>query len=513
METLLMSTQLTKEQQMIVNYAPQQNTIISADAGSGKTATIVFTVENLLKKNPHAKILIVVFNVHIKDELRLRLKSPNVFIFTMHTLGNALLKTSTSGKYVNNAYLRVNPNRKYTKILRDLIGFGKGTKAAIDTAFELLNIARMTNSKFEPSVLYTLAQRYDIAISGPEVNVLPEALEIGKQQFLEKKWADFGDMLYLPESLDLNFPKSGLWLGSGEEKQFVGEPFDYIFADEAQDFGESMQRLVRRFMHNNTKVCFVGDSLQAINGYTGSDPYSLDNLSIKYSCAELPLTTVFRNPANHIEKINGIFPKNSKAFKNFDGLWEDVDNINLVDIPNDSVILGRFRNGKQAKLWDYFFNLLEIGRECTLFGINPLQIVEKIVPDELQKDFSNIVPNLQSYVIETLQDYKAKGWHNVAEDFEKDAQLTQRLIENCACNSWDNFEKWVKGMTYDRKGRINLSTIHTFKGYEKPNVYLIDSGSFPYKGKTPLAELQEQAVHYVALTRSSQNMFNVVSKQ
>ena len=458
-----MNPKLTSEQKVIIDNAPLQNTIIAADAGSGKTSTIVFTVENLLKKQPSAKILIVVFNVHIKNELRERLTSPNVYIYTMHTLGNSLLKTSKSGQYVFSYDVTT---RKYKKILRTLIGNGKGTKTLVDTGFELLNLLRMTNSKVDAPSIYALAQRYDV-------------------------------------------PADGLSIGSKEEQQFTDRPFDFIFADEAQDFGQIMQLLPRRFAHSQTKFCFVGDSLQAINGYTGSDSYSLDNLSIYYDCAELPLTTVFRNPANHIEKINAMFPKNSTAFKDFDGLWENLGDINLDDIPNDAVILGRFRNGKQAKLWDYFFRLLEKGRDCTLFGINPLQIVEKCIPDELQKDFTNLSENFSSYVIETLQDYKSKGWYNVAEEFQADSALVLRLIENCNCNSWDNFEKWLNGMTYDRKNRVKLSTIHTFKGYESHNVFLLDSSQFPYKAKSELFELQEQAVAYVANTRSSQNMYNI----
>ena len=501
-----MNPKLTSEQKVIIDNAPLQNTIIAADAGSGKTSTIVFTVENLLKKQPSAKILIVVFNVHIKNELRERLTSPNVYIYTMHTLGNSLLKTSKSGQYVFSYDVTT---RKYKKILRTLIGNGKGTKTLVDTGFELLNLLRMTNSKVDAPSIYALAQRYDVPADGSVINVIPEALEIGKQQFLTKSWADFGDMLYLPEVLDLTFPADGLSIGSKEEQQFTDRPFDFIFADEAQDFGQIMQLLPRRFAHSQTKFCFVGDSLQAINGYTGSDSYSLDNLSIYYDCAELPLTTVFRNPANHIEKINAMFPKNSTAFKDFDGLWENLGDINLDDIPNDAVILGRFRNGKQAKLWDYFFRLLEKGRDCTLFGINPLQIVEKCIPDELQKDFTNLSENFSSYVIETLQDYKSKGWYNVAEEFQADSALVLRLIENCNCNSWDNFEKWLNGMTYDRKNRVKLSTIHTFKGYESHNVFLLDSSQFPYKAKSELFELQEQAVAYVANTRSSQNMYNI----
>ncbi len=74
--------QLTKEQEEVIRAFGKIDRIkINAFAGSGKTTTLV----ELAKRNPTARILNIVFNRSVSNELRKRMP-PNVETYTIHAL-------------------------------------------------------------------------------------------------------------------------------------------------------------------------------------------------------------------------------------------------------------------------------------------------------------------------------------------------------------------------------------------------------------------------------------------
>lgn len=500
---------LTSEQQDIILNAYTENSIINASAGSGKTATLVLLVQEIIRKNPKAKILVVVFNKHIQKEISAKISNDNVVVSTLHAMGNALLKT-VPGSFKFNKYLIDNPDKKYNAILNKLVPYSKVSKIIKNNCRQLLDLGRMTNVDFNStSQIYNLASIFQIPIVGDEINLIPELVQTGIQQFKQNKWLDFGDMIYLPNVLDISMNSTGLQIG-GKNGQTVTGIFDYILADEAQDFGKSMQLLVKRFGHKNSKFIFFGDRLQSINGFCGSDPYSFDTLADSFNCQIFSLTKTFRCPQNHIDLVNEKFGLNCTAFNQNPGILENVSEIDYDSLNPSFTILGRFRNGKQAKLWDIFFNCIANNIDVSIFGLNVYELCDKIIPEEIkEKPFSNSVNLLLQHSQEVASGYIEKNWKTVAEDYQKDCSTVLRLLEYSNKSSWEDFNKFLYKISNERDNCVHLSTVHTYKGKENDNVILLDSANFPYisEKSTELNKLQETCVHYVALTRSKQNLF------
>lgn len=500
---------LTDEQKTIVNQVPDFNTIVNATAGSGKTSTLVAMVNGILKKNSNARILVICFNKHIATEINEKVKGNFVVVSTLHSMGNALLKAYPN-RFTFNKYLMDNPDKKYVKIIKDLVGFSQTSKIVRNNAKTMLDLGRMLNINFDDSTaLYNLAVNYQIPIVGEEISVVSQAAEIGKQQFLQKKWADFGDMIYLPNVLDLDFPATGIQVG-GKSGVTIEKPFDYVIADEAQDFGITMQLLVKRFGHKNTKFIFFGDRNQAINGYCGSDPYSFDNLTDMYDCQNLELTMTFRLPKNHTEHVNNLFGLNCNSFKDYNGDLEEISFLDYEKLNPSYTILGRFRNGKEARLWDILFNCLSLGIDTSIYGMDVFGLCDKIITEEIQdKPFNKAVDLLTDHINATVAGFTQKNWKSIAEDYQKDAQIVIRLIESSDKNNWEDFNKFLSKISYNRKNCVQLSTIHTYKGGENENVILLDANKFPYvtEKTSDIQKIQERCVHYVALTRSQHNLY------
>ena len=74
--------ELTEEQRLIVES--NENIMVNAGAGTGKTATILAYAKEKLRLNPKVKILYLVYNKEMKKEADLKFKGLNVRISTIH---------------------------------------------------------------------------------------------------------------------------------------------------------------------------------------------------------------------------------------------------------------------------------------------------------------------------------------------------------------------------------------------------------------------------------------------
>ena len=73
---------ITDEQREIIDS--NENIVVNAGAGSGKTSTLLEYARKKLQDNPSAKILYLVYNKEMKKEAVLKFKGLNVTISTIH---------------------------------------------------------------------------------------------------------------------------------------------------------------------------------------------------------------------------------------------------------------------------------------------------------------------------------------------------------------------------------------------------------------------------------------------
>ena len=240
----------TKEQRKIFHYIDKrnENLLIEARAGAGKTSTIVAAV-SLLPKD--ASITFLAFNKHIQEELKQKLP-PHVFCYTSHGLGMSALKR----KYGNDIEFdefktdyHINKKKGRWKLDNEFDNYYE-IEIYLTSLKKLVNLCRLTLTTDKEYIPY-IADKYDIIYSQPKdikrVMSLLEAMTNDRDRF------DFTDMVYLP-AID---PK--IWMF----------PQDYVIVDEAQDLNRAQQAIIQKILKRDRKsgkqtgrLIAVGDPYQ-----------------------------------------------------------------------------------------------------------------------------------------------------------------------------------------------------------------------------------------------------------
>lgn len=104
-------------------------------------------------------------------------------------------------------------------------------------------------------------------------------VEILTDSITTKHVIDFDDQLYHPVVYEL---------------QLHNTSYKYIFVDEGQDLSRVQHQLVVNLAATNSRVCVVGDPLQAIYQFRGADENSMHQLQCTLSARQLHLHTSFR---------------------------------------------------------------------------------------------------------------------------------------------------------------------------------------------------------------------------
>lgn len=232
----------------------QDHILIEALAGSGKTSTLVWLIQELSnrKMTQSMKIIYLAFNKSIQEELAEKLQGTGVPAQTTHAFGLGLLK-KRFGPQIN-----IDNNKTsetFTKILCDENGFRYSAEA--------FKAARKTEEyKLKSPVLEMVSYIKNWGIF-PENGVFNQVhlasiyqliemyeVEFDSMKFTDEQLVDyatrvvlagipnpgesigeisFDDMLYLPLCLNLTLPK-----------------YDLILTDESQDFNSCQQLLLER---------------------------------------------------------------------------------------------------------------------------------------------------------------------------------------------------------------------------------------------------------------------------
>src|SRR5208337_3667275 len=70
--------------------------------------------------------------------------------------------------------------------------------------------------------------------------------------------------------------------------------FDNVLVDEAQDTNAIQRAILRKIMHDDSRLVAVGDPSQGIYGFRGADHDAMDLIKSEFDADELPLTVSYR---------------------------------------------------------------------------------------------------------------------------------------------------------------------------------------------------------------------------
>ncbi len=254
----------------------EQNKLIVAGAGSGKTLTIVAYIKYLIeikKVNPEM-ILCISFTNETINNLKDKIKY-NIDIYTFHKLALTILNKENN--IIDENYLDF--------IINEILYFLN------DKTYESKLIKRFINLKQSNNVInYQHIQKKD-------KNYLKVIDLIYKIYISEKRsqlLIDFADMINL---------------ATKEQKHKF---YDYIIIDEFQDTSLNRLNLIKSLLQKNTHLIVVGDDFQSIYRFNGCDLNIFLNLPklIRYTKI-FKITNTYRN-AQELTEIAGKFIMQNK---------------------------------------------------------------------------------------------------------------------------------------------------------------------------------------------------------
>jgi hypothetical protein len=447
------------------------NLIIEAVAGSGKTSTIIECMARVSGPS-----LFLAFNKAIADDLRSKVSGAEVR--TLNALGHSIVTKRLPGvkleswKTANHVRSQLNTEEyaEFGPAVNRLISLAKGC------GFGILNDA---------SRVHFVQLADDMEIDIPYER-LGKATQVASVAFLKLindfDSFDFDDQLFLPVYHNWTFPS-----------------YSTIFVDEAQDLNAIQHLMLQRLVDRGARIIAVGDTRQAIYGFRGAMTSSMSILKSHFDMRELPLSITYRCDRRIVDLAQSIVPHIRPREGAGEGEVIYSDTIAIATVPLNALIVCR--------------------NNAPIFSLAMSALRERIPV----RVMSNFTEQLKSFVKSfktrdlTILEERLTKWHEhemkqaaESEFYGRMAFLTDKyesvlsLIRESSTvddvlNALEKFGNSKIGPT--------LSTIHKAKGLEAPSVIILNREKLPSRfAKSDAALMQEDNLLYVAITRAQHNL-------
>ena len=459
--------------------ASEDNIIVNAVAGSGKTTTILEMAS--LSENP----IMLAFNKSIAQEINK--KYGRKIASTIHSLCFNMIKRSTKK--------RINVDgAKYYRIARAI--YRKHARF-IANAFNLMRLGLYKPEQaniFDP-IAYAMVENL--------IGKLYMLIEIGNSE-TKSGIIDFTDMLFIAYEDELAKP---YW-------------YKELFIDECQDLSPLTIEVVRKYFIQN-KIAAVGDPRQAIYAFAGADCNSFQRVKQELYMEEMPLSICYRCKSEIVDFVNSlgivdtIEPYESGGEVTYaDSKQEIIDlckEYHEAGKHKDIKLVGR----KKHTVTQWCIDLIKqdipayivgsgIGKTLSAQLDNMIKIYQRATKHKPEpSEFIDVMAKYRVFV-------KEKMPPDVAEDLIDSASCIQAIWENTPATSWNDIKHSIENLFNDDKNEkvIKISTIHKAKGLEAKTVVVLDWFCMPlsWKGITEEQYQQEQNLMYVAATRAKDKL-------
>lgn len=474
--------------------------VVNATAGSGKTTTLV-EVAHLLE--PDTKAAFVAFNKAAADQLKNRLPR-SVKAQTIHSLGLASLQQHLRSTVGKRGELVEN---KYVVLCRSALA-SSGLERTLDTTqFEYARILlrglvdQLRNHLIDPGsdagvdevirrhgLPQPRSKKVNRAVRALARDVIGQGVKMAVQGVY-----DFTDMLYVPVNRGLP-PRSA---------------YDFLCVDEAQDLSPLQLAVVLRSVNDRGRLLFVGDRYQAIYGFTGADPASMETIVAKTGATELPLSVSYRCPCSHVELARQFSPDIEAAPGAGNGVIRTIrDDRFATDVKPGALVVCRTNAPVVAACLD----LLASGTPAMLIGSDLSKRLKELARTVLKSDSVNGWEGaLDRYFERRLQALAESATSEAAVEVLSDEvdclkAIVRRSIVSGA-STVDDVLNAIDSLCSVRNGAVRLSTVHRAKGLESSTVYVLYPHLMPLsKAATSEDHRAERCVQFVAVTRSKREL-------
>jgi DNA helicase-2/ATP-dependent DNA helicase PcrA len=496
----------------ISRYSPQQEAVfawvkqgtgsalVESVAGSGKTTTIIRACQEM-----RGSVAIVAYNKKIADEIGEKLVKggvgKNVTARTFHSFGF-------------NAWRRVAPKvRIDEKKVANIMGTQQVPEAFTAFVAKLVSLAKnhavgVLSNIEDARVWFHLVDHYELDQELPDGapdmdDVVNTGIAYAKAVLrassqMDNEVIDFDDMLYAPLAHNAR-----MWQN------------DWILVDEAQDTNPARRALAKKMLRPGGRAIFVGDSRQAIYGFTGADSDSMDIIAREFNCTLLPLTVTYRCPKSVVEHAHNWVQHITAHDSAPEGYVNSMTDVQFLGTFNQladprfnktSAIL--CRNTKPLVALAY--QLIRRNVPCHVEGREIGRGLVALAKKWKVRTVDTLVEKLDEYLKRETEKFMAKGQEQKAEALADKVETLKVIIdaqpEGTTLPQLEAAITKLFGDTPDGVApqNLTLSTVHKAKGREWETVYLWGRNKYM---PSPFARqdwqvVQETNLIYVAVTRA-----------
>ena len=475
----------TPEQERIFTFIKKrhENILIRAYAGTGKTSTIVEAV-NLLPKDKN--IIFLAFNKHIQEELKSKLNE-GIRCYTTYGIGTGAIKRKYGDSIQFDEFKADKIIQKKAKSwgLDDEFNDEEAINFYLNSIKKLANLCRLTLTN-KPEYVPYIADRYDVNLKKPKD--IKRVLKVLDEMSVNRDTYDFTDMIYLP-AID-----NGIWFF----------PQDYVFVDEVQDLNRCQIKIVEKVLKKDRiskkitgRLISVGDFFQGVYGFNAADEKSFEWFEKFQNTKILPLSVSFRCSQNVIREAQKIVPDIKALPDAPDGIVRDGSV--LAEAQSGDFVLCR----TTMPLVKLFFEFLTQKKKAIIkgsdIGVHLIELIGKI------NTIEKLVTFWEAELAKFKKDLKADGILNPYEHSGytalEDKVMTLLFLAKLT-DSIEGLKNSIKTIFTDEIQGIVLSTVHRIKGLESNRVFIIRPDLLPMKNVKGWQWIQEQNLHYVAITRA-----------
>lgn len=459
----------TDEQDEIFNFikTSEDSLVVRALAGTGKTTTL----EECVRREPHAKKLVLAFNKPIQEELAERLKDDwNTDVLTCNAYGNMIVRDALPDKKFNQDYVfqtvkRMQPYWKYEvrKAVVDLVSAAKHTLAVeedLDWTLDRFGIRVPLGAVSRAEVVSAARRMLQASIEGP--------------------FFDYNDQVWLPHVLKLERPT-----------------YDVIFGDEVQDWSPANLELA--LSAGGRLVCF-GDENQSIYQFRGADKLAMNNIVQRTNARVLPLTTTFRCPKAVVELAQQLVPELQARPSARLGRVNSVSAKYLITgAASGDFVISR----TNAALVKACLKMWAADKPAFIVGRDICAGLQKLVKSFRAESIPVLLDCLNRWESHEVKRLKAKERPTI--DVEDKAECLRTLVKRAP--SLDALDSRLELLFKSQEHAVQLMTTHKAKGLENDVVWVLRDTYRPEEGG------EEANLLYVAVTRSKDVLYMVQEEE
>ena len=496
----------SKYQQAIFDWVTtgQGSAVVEAVAGSGKTTTVVEAVKLI----PRTKqVVLLAFNKSIATELSNRINQPNVECKTLNALGYAAIRRVIPGIQVDADKVSKSTRalaeaqtvtrnrdfiRKHGGLIMNLVCKAKVSGMAPAGAPEMRGLVQDTMEEWN-----AIVDHYSLNEDGVDIDT---AIGFARELLLDAATnavktgvVDFDDQFWLPILMNAPFRN-----------------FDFIMVDEAQDVSDIQREILRRSMRRGSRLMAVGDPFQAIYGFRGANPKSIQLIKEQFNAVSLPLSISYRCAQSVVALAKTLVPHIETSEVAPAGEVTTLGlNYKAKDFSATDMVVCR----NNAPLVVMAYKLIAQGVACTVRGrdiaAGLLSLIEKVSDGDMSMPIVAFLDDVDRWAAVQIERLTRK---------DPDADCSS-IIDKVDCinavhtginakTAGDIYRAVTNLFGTDKtdaqlKGMLTLSSIHKAKGLEADKVFILDAHLMPSKyAKADWELAQERNMQYVAITRA-----------